>query len=124
MCHAPDERKRGRTDVLRSVGAVVSSCTGAGGAATIATVHGSTTVALTTFAIMQLWGLCEFAVRWHFKLRSTRLQEWLVKKAAEQPDDEGLRALLGVSVRIFQGQVADELQRPSARSLTTRSRSR
>jgi hypothetical protein len=108
MCHTPDERKRDRTDALRSVGAVVSSCTGVGGAATIATAHGSTTVALTMFAIMQVWGVCEFAVRWHFKLRSARLQEWLVRRAAEQADSADLRALLTVSARVFQGQVTDE----------------
>jgi hypothetical protein len=57
---------------------------------------------------MQVWGVCEFVVRWHFKLRSTRLQEMLVRQAAEQADAEGLRALLRVTARIFEGRVTDD----------------
>jgi hypothetical protein len=86
-------------NTLRSIGAVVTSCAGAGGAATIATVHGSTAVALTTFAIMQLWTACEFLTRWQLTLRYARLHDWLVRKAAESPDEKGFRALLEISSR-------------------------
>jgi hypothetical protein len=82
-----------RMDTARTVGAI-SSCTGAGGAITIATVHGSTLVALTMFGVMQLWGACELLVRWCIKWRYMRLHEDLVRRAADHPDDANLRTLL------------------------------
>ena len=83
-----------RGDTARVMGAITASCSGVGGATTIAATHGSSSVALAVFFTMQAWGACELLFRWRLKWRHARLQEAIVIKAMEKPDDEGLRTLL------------------------------
>jgi hypothetical protein len=83
-----------RSTHLVRIGAAITSCTGAGGAVTIALAHGSTAVALLVFGTMQVWGACELLCRWRLKWRHARLHEFLVRRAADNPEDENLRTLL------------------------------
>jgi hypothetical protein len=85
---------RRSTRLARTAGAAMMSCTGAGGAVTIASTHGSTSVALLVFGTMQVWGACELLCRWRLKWRHARLHEFLVRKAADSPENENLRTLL------------------------------
>jgi hypothetical protein len=46
------------------------------------------------FAATQIWTALEVACRWRLRWRVCRLQEDIVRKAMESPDDENLRTLL------------------------------
>jgi len=85
---------RAATGAARTVGSVVASCSGAAGAAFIASNHGNDTVAVTVFLIMQAWTICDLICRWRLKWRGARLQEAIARKAMEHPKDQNLRTLL------------------------------
>jgi tRNA(His) 5'-end guanylyltransferase len=52
--------------------------------------NGNIWVALTIFATMQIWPACELLVR----IRYASLHTYLVRKAAENPQDQDLRTLM------------------------------
>jgi hypothetical protein len=83
-----------RADLGKTISAVVSSCAGVGGAASICAAHSSTRVALLVFASMQVWPLCELICRWRMKWHYMRMYENVVNKAVDHPDDANLRTLL------------------------------
>jgi hypothetical protein len=83
-----------RAELAKTISAVVSSCAGVGGAASICAAHSSTRVALLVFASMQVWPLCELICRWRMKWHYMRLYENVVNKAVENPDNANLRTLL------------------------------
>jgi hypothetical protein len=91
---SPPKLRERSTNAVRVVGAAMTSCTGAGSAVFIASAHGSTMMALLVFGTMQIWGVCELLFRWRLKWRHARLHEFLVRKAADNPDNENLRTLL------------------------------
>lgn len=72
------------------IGSGLSSCTGAGGATMVMATHGSAWVAVTIFLTMQIWLVSELVVR----QRNAKLHDYLVRKAAESPQDHNLRTLL------------------------------
>jgi hypothetical protein len=100
---------RKRPGALRAIGSGVSSFAGVGGAVTIMSSHGSTSVALTIFAVMQIWGACELLFRWRIKWRYARLHEDLVRMAAARPDDQNLRTLLIDSASTYLDDVGERL---------------
>src|SRR5260370_31962214 len=87
-------RRRTPLGTARAAGSVVASCSGAGGAAFIASQHGNDAVAVTVFLIMQAWSVCDLVCRWRLKWRHARLQEFIARRAAEHPEDQNLRTLL------------------------------
>ena len=94
MTQSPSQPSKKHNGRVRTIGAAITSCAGAGGAATIYAAHGSGPAALVIFGAMQLWGICELIFRWQIKWRYAKLYEAIARKAAEHPDDQGLRTLL------------------------------
>jgi len=87
----PPQRRR---DLTRTIGATITSCAGAGSAATIYAVHGNSPVALLVFGSMQIWTMLELVLRWRMRSRYSRLFEIIARKAADHPDNMDLRTLL------------------------------
>jgi len=83
-----------RTDPARTIGAVMTSCTGVGGAATISAAHGNSSVALLIFGATQIWGICELVCRLHLRWCYTKRYDSILRRATEHPDDQNLRTLL------------------------------
>ena len=71
-----------------------SSVAGVGGAVTIASTHGSTTVALITLGIMQVPGFCELVARLLIRGKYARVNQELVEKAAAEPGNRDFRTLM------------------------------
>jgi hypothetical protein len=94
MTSIPPKFPKRHIDPIRTIGATITSCAGAGGAATICATHGSSPLALFVFMAMQVWGICELTCRWIIKLRYIDLYRDIVRRAAEHPDDQDLRTLL------------------------------
>ncbi len=65
-------------------------------------------VALSTFAVMQIWPVFELVLRWRRWARYAKLHEFLVRRAADQPENEHLRTLLIDSASTY----ADDLGEP------------
>lgn len=82
------------SDPVRTIGAAITSCAGAGGAITISASHGNTKIALFIFGAMQIWGTSELVCRWLLKWRYARLHEFLARQAAANPSNQDLRTLL------------------------------
>jgi tRNA(His) 5'-end guanylyltransferase len=60
---------------------------------------------MTIFLTMQVWPACELVVR----LRYARLHEFLVRKAAENPQDHNLRTLLVDAASTCPAEVGERL---------------
>jgi hypothetical protein len=89
---APTPRRR--RDLARTIGATMTSCAGAGSAATIFSFHGSSPDAFIVLGSMQIWAILELIFRWQVKWRYSRLFEAIAQKAAENPSNAELRTLL------------------------------
>jgi hypothetical protein len=91
----PERKVPGKDrDPIRSIGAVITSCSGVGGAVTIYVHHGSADMALLIFGTMQIWGACDLISRYLLKFRFAKLFENVALRAAENPENEHLRTLL------------------------------